>query len=261
MLMTERKAITLILEQLMDEERDLKNYYRAEKSRIENQKNDLLNRLERLDNLEREAVDSEGILQSMAQTADKLAELLPPVPAADMIERAAQIVAKEAIESGAEIKGSAQIEAEKEAEKTKMVIEEAKAIKPLQQKEKKDIELPGGQYLKEKIVEVLKESRTKTMSAKEIKKALHKKYGYKTDKFNASFAYVKKNWPDLLDKRGMFYTLRMTEKDKVAREKEAERNREWAAKIVQDFKTQGAIHDQQRAGTTIQTDKETKTIF
>ena len=237
MLMTERKAITLILEQLMDEERDLKNYYRAEKARIENQKNDLLNRLERLDNLEREAVDSEGILQSMAQTADKLAELLPPVPAADMIERAAQIVAKEAIESGAEIKGSAQVAAEKEEEKAAVFKEEAEAIKPVRQAEKKDTTLPAGMYLLEKIVEIINESKTKAMSAKEIKAALGKKHGWKMDKFSNAFHYAKNTYPNVLKKQGMFYTVRNQNAERAAKQVE------WADRI----KTQGAPND--RRGT------------
>ena len=244
MLMTERKAITLILEQLMDEERDLKNYYRAEKARIENQKNDLLNRLERLDNLEREAVDTEGILQSMAATADKLAELLPAVPAEDMIERAAQLVAAEAIESGAEIKGSEQIQAEKEEEKKDLVKKEAAAIKPVRAAEIKDDTLPGGQYLLEKIEEVIRESKLKAMTAKDIKAALSKKYGWKMDKFNGSFGYVKKTFPDRLIKRGMFYSL----KEAAASNKP---------------KDQGATNENDRQGTRsqIQENKEAPPIF
>ena len=193
MLMTERKAITVLLEQLIDEERDLKNYYRAEKSRIDNNKNDLLNRLERIDNLEREAIDTEGVLLSLVDTAKKLSELLPSVPADQMIQKAAEIMAQDAKENGAEITVSEPQE-DNAAEK-----EQQESGKPYRAYNIKETML--------EIQDIIKEKPDQRANVKYIENELKRRHGWEFTNFPQSFYRWRNQEPGIIKKIGRFYFL------------------------------------------------------
>ena len=197
MLLTERKAITEIFANLQEEKRQLKQNYRNDLAQIESRENDLLNRLERLDAWEREAVDVEGVLQSMQETASKLAELIPAVPAADMIERAAQIVAKEAKKNGAQITSSNLVEA-RLPEVTEAIEKEKEYFNYT-----KESKLSPMEYL-QVIADVIRENGG-MITARQIQNELKRRYGWEWSNFTGRINYWRNQHAGIIERRGLSY--------------------------------------------------------
>lgn len=95
MLFTERKALEEMFSYLEQDKRTIKAQARQDIENIENRQMQILDRLQRLDDVEREAVDVEGVLHQLATTAQELGQLIPQVPFTDVLERAAQLVAEQ----------------------------------------------------------------------------------------------------------------------------------------------------------------------
>lgn len=245
MLLTERKAVTLLLEELITEERDLKNYYRSEKARIENQKADLLNRLERMDNLEREAIDTEGVLQSMAETADKLAQLIPTVPVDKMIERAAQLVATESMDSGAAITYVQEETAQQE--------KAAAAVKKEMEYMPAKKNMLSMDYL-EIIADIIRKSPNQQANAKQLQKEMRKRYGWEFKNFTSRINYWRKNHPGIIERKGMNYFVaedmdpearKKAELDRITRTEMAQKRMEY----LKNEKTSDIEEVETNAGT------------
>lgn len=94
MLFTERKALEEMFSYLEQDKRTIKAQARQDIENIESRQMQILDRLQRLDDVEREAVDVEGVLHQLADTAKELTQLIPQVPFGDVLERAAQLVAE-----------------------------------------------------------------------------------------------------------------------------------------------------------------------
>ena len=94
MLFTERKGLEEMFSYLEQDKRAIKAQARQDIENIENRQMQILDRLQRLDDIEREAVDVEGVLHQLASTTQELGKLIPTVPFADVLERAAQLVAE-----------------------------------------------------------------------------------------------------------------------------------------------------------------------
>lgn len=94
MLFTERKALEEMFSYLEQDKRTIKAQARQDIENIENRQMQILDRLQRLDEVDREAVDVEGVLHQLADTAKELTQLIPQVPFTDVLERAAQMVAE-----------------------------------------------------------------------------------------------------------------------------------------------------------------------
>lgn len=90
MLFTERKALTEMFTYLEEDKRTIKAQARQDIENIENRQMALLDRLQRLDDIERECIDAEGVLTELAATTKELAALIPNVPFVDVLERAAE---------------------------------------------------------------------------------------------------------------------------------------------------------------------------
>lgn len=99
-MITERKAIQEIFDDLQRERKELKANYREDLANLEKRQDDLLTRLERLDGIEREAIDPEGLLNKMAETMDKMAEYIPSIPAGDVLDATAEKLAAAAASQG-----------------------------------------------------------------------------------------------------------------------------------------------------------------
>lgn len=94
MLFTERKALEEMFSYLEEDKRTIKAQARQDIENIESRQMQLLDRLQRLDEIEREAVDVEGVLTQLAATTQELTQLIPNVPFGDVLERAAQLIAE-----------------------------------------------------------------------------------------------------------------------------------------------------------------------
>lgn len=94
MLFTERKALEEMFNYMEQDKRTIKAQARQDIENIESRQMQLLDRLQRLDDIEREAVDVEGVLTQLAATTTELTQLIPHVPVGDVLERAAQLIAE-----------------------------------------------------------------------------------------------------------------------------------------------------------------------
>lgn len=92
-LFTERKAIESMFNYLEDDKRSIKAQARADIENIEKRQTELLDRLQRLDNIEREAIDTEAVIKNLCNTTNTLGALLPDVSASDIINKAAKEIA------------------------------------------------------------------------------------------------------------------------------------------------------------------------
>jgi outer membrane biosynthesis protein TonB len=92
-LFTERRALETMFNNLEEEKRQKRAEYRTDIEIIEKRQFEMLDRLKRLDDLEREAVDGEQVLRQLAATTQQLKDLLPDVHVKDVIEKAAEKIA------------------------------------------------------------------------------------------------------------------------------------------------------------------------
>lgn len=94
MLFTERKALEEMFSYLEEDKRTIKSQARQDIENIENRQMQILDRLQRLDSVDREAVDVEGVMTQFAETVKELGSLIPEVPFTVALERAGQILAE-----------------------------------------------------------------------------------------------------------------------------------------------------------------------
>lgn len=210
MLLTERKALMTIFEQLQQDKRELRSVYRADMEKIEQRENDILNRLERLDTVERESVDVEGVLTSLCETADNLSKLIPEVPIADIVEHAAAILAKDAKEKEITITGSKQTaeaaQEEKEKEIQEAIQQEAGKVKLLHE----EVDFDQDPFKRKPIEKVMKaiyhiykQSNKKVLNTNQILKKLKKDFNmqWRSDKmFQQLIWRMKKDYPKFIVK-------------------------------------------------------------
>lgn len=97
LLFTERKALEVMFSNLEEDKRQIKKQAREDISSIETRQMNILDRLQRLDNMEREAVDTEGLLHEFSHITRELGALIPQVAASEVIERAAEKIVADPI--------------------------------------------------------------------------------------------------------------------------------------------------------------------
>jgi hypothetical protein len=187
---TERKALAMMFDDLQTEKRQLKKEYREDMATIEKRIDHVLERLGRLDDLEREAIDAEGCLRDLAETAKKLGELIPQVSAADVINKAAAEMAAAATESGVQINE----DQNSQPAKFSTVEQQEHFINERDSQEKlKTFNTETGvkpQSIKdtlEKIEQILKYDGG-LMNSRQIEAQLKKMYGWEWKEFPVSFS-------------------------------------------------------------------------
>lgn len=212
---TERKAIAIMFEDLQEEKRQLKQNYRNDITAIEARQDRLLEKLSRLDDIEREAIDAEGTLTQLCQITQDLAALIPQVPAGDVINAAAEKMAAAAHETGAQIftdpnkKQYSNVNEQETflniaAEKRTTIPETAPGVK-------KPYRVAD---VIEEIEIILKESK-EYLTAREIETALKNKFGWEWNAFTTNFSGWRTQYPNSIVKHGRSYTV---EKESEARE-------------------------------------------
>lgn len=200
MLMTERKALTIMFEETMDEKRALKRNYREDLQALESRQQLILDRLQRLDDFEREAVDVEGVLTKLNDSAKEIAALLPDVPAVDVVERAAQKMAEMAIENDSVITGSVSQEERKKKEMDDLI-------------RKETMSAPGHRPQSKHVPEILDEIEKimldydRPMQVREIERELKERLGWEWKKFTGTFSLWRSKYPNRLIKRGRTYFI------------------------------------------------------
>ena len=97
MLFTERKALEIMFSNLEDEKKQKRTEYRKDIEVIEERQMNILDRIQRLDNVEREAVDAEGLLREFSTITKELGSLIPQVSAKDVIEKAAEKIVSDPV--------------------------------------------------------------------------------------------------------------------------------------------------------------------
>ena len=200
---TERKALAEMFADLQEEKRQLKANYRTDLAAIEHRMEQVLNRVQRLDDLEREAVDVEGTLHQLAATTKELSLLIPQVSAGQVIEAAAAKIAAEAKGTGATVHG--------QQAKTKPALDKTHGIERPQR----------APEVLEEIEKVLEENGV-PMRSKAIEMALFTKYGWKWADFGKVFSMWRNIHSSRIEKQGHTYVLRDALPDQFKSEKEKE---------------------------------------
>lgn len=197
-MITERKALQEIFDDLQREKKELKANYREDINRIEERQERLLNRLERLDGIEREAIDPEGLLNDLTGVIKTLGECIPNIPPQQLIDATAEKMAAVAIESGAQVYKS-ELKADKNNQDIKeFLLEEAK-----------NKNIPRPNRVEDVITEIEKIlSERPHINAKAIEKELKKRFGWEWTKFPAIFYKYRHNYPNNIVKKGQSYSLR-----------------------------------------------------
>ena len=186
MLFTERRAIEEMFNNLEAEKKEVKRQARLEIDSIEERQERLLSRLERLDNQEREAVDTESVLLKLVQTAEQLGELIPQVPAGDVIERAAAKIA-------ANPEAAATIHIEKEEES---IVSKAAREQKLNSKPAPPAQIDRDQAIRI-ITNILKEQNGEKMKLSQLEKEFLNRTGKKYYNFSNRFSDWKKDIKNL----------------------------------------------------------------
>lgn len=225
---TERKALAMMFDDLQVEKRQLKKEYREDMAGIEKRIDYVLERLGRLDDLEREAIDAEGCLRDLAETAKKLGELIPSVPAADVINKAAADMAAAAKETGVEIKEdqNSQPANFSTVEQQKHFINERDSQAKLKSfKTETGVKPQSIKDTLEKIEQILKYDGG-LMNSREIEAQLKKMYGWEWNNFPVNFSGWRKEHSTHIKKIGQKYQYdstpqHPTPKKKTKKNKEA----------------------------------------
>lgn len=231
-MITERKAIQEIFDDLQRERKELKANYRADLARIEERQELLLERLARLDNIEREAVDSESLLQEMQRIAGKMAECIPDIPADILLEKTAEKMAAASKEQ--DVNPPFIIKSDEKEQKNNQKIK--KEQENLSEAEK-ITKMPHGTIAEviEAIEDILREAG-KPMRSREISEALWIRKGWEWGNFNAAFSgwRTKPQYnTDNIIKLGRLYGLK---------EWEAEKDGQQAIKIQETNLSKAAIN-------------------
>lgn len=197
-MITERKAIQEMFEDLQRERKELKANYREDLVRLEQRQDSLLTRLERLDGIEREAIDPEGLLQQMAATMDKMATYIPDIPAGALLDAAAEKMAAAAQQDDAPI-----IYSEKAApfikEKPKTLLDYSK----------KHISHNEMTYKIEDVIQEIENFLEKNgiSTSKELEQHLKDSFGWEWKAFSNNLNNWRKKYSQRIIREGYRYTL------------------------------------------------------
>lgn len=193
---TERKALAMIFEDLAEEKRQLKANYRSDMADIDKRIQQVLDRVQRLDDIEREAVDVEGTLHQLAATTKELAALIPQVDVGDVIEAAAaKMVDVASMENAAQIHAS-----EPQPQDTQLPLEKMHGIKrPTNPREVMEI------------IEGVIKSKPYPLNVRDIERELKERYGWEWGAFSTSFSGWRSKIPNSIEKKGLYYSIKNTE--------------------------------------------------
>lgn len=197
-MITERKAIQEMFDDLQRERKELKANYREDMARIEERQDRLLTRLERLDGIEREAVDPEGIIGQLTDVLEKIGDCIPDIPAGDLLNATAEKMAAAAVETGTQVYKS-ETKADKiNQERTEFLKEEA---------ENKNIPRP---YRVEGVIAEIEKilSETPYISTRTIANKLKERFGWEWTNFPAIFYKYRNEYPNNIGKEKQSYFLR-----------------------------------------------------
>lgn len=191
-MITERKAIEEMLEDLRSEKRTLKANYRDDISQIEARQERLLERLERLDKIDRADIDAESTINVLSSITNKLSDLIPDIPAQLLLEKTAEKMAAASLVE--EERPEILIEEKKEESQPVINLEEAPGIKPKP-------------YSKKEILYVVSDFlQDKYLGIREIEDHLKNQYGWEWATFPASFSGWRNKYPNIINKEGLKYT-------------------------------------------------------
>lgn len=181
-MMTTRIMLSRMFEDLQEEKRQMKANYRQDITDLESRQERLLDRMERLDKEDKDLVDVEGVMSSLADTAKQLSELIPDIPVDVLLNKTA--------EKMAELEPNIIVEKEPE-------IIKKDGIKP-RFKQPKDV--------MEVIAEILSDY-DKPLKASEIEGELKTRYGWQWKAFGASLSKWRTDYPNIIQKNGIRYTI------------------------------------------------------
>ncbi|MEP9408587.1 hypothetical protein ABKP09_19910 [Peribacillus frigoritolerans] len=196
-MITERKAIEEMLEDLRSEKRTLKANYRDDISQIEARQERLLERLERLDKIDRADIDAESTINELTKVADKLSDLIPHIPANILLEKTAEKMAAVNIEDAPQIF----IEDKEKEEK-----EENQSIIKKEKKVGKVGIVPRPHSMKEILLAISDLLQDRHLSSKEIEKELKDKYRWEWGAFQTSLSNWRNKHPNIINKVGRKYS-------------------------------------------------------
>lgn len=191
-MITERKAIEEMLEDLRSEKRTLKANYRDDISQIEARQERLLERLERLDKIDRADIDAESTINHLTTITDKLSGLIPDIPAHLLLEKTAEKMAAVNIEDAPQIL----MEQKEEKEETQSIIK----------KEKKVGIVPRPHSMKDILLAISDILQDRHLSSKEIEKELKEKYRWEWGAFQTSLSNWRNKHPNIINKIGRKYS-------------------------------------------------------
>lgn len=217
MLFTERKALEEMFSYMEQDKRTIKAQARQDIENIEARQMQLLDRLQRLDDIEREAVDVEGVLTQLAATTTELTQLIPHVPVGDVLERAAQLIAENPVnhdrihineEPVKSVMREKIVEAARIQQVNAPVKKPAAPKKQLGKTESKGISNAEGVHI---ITEILKGVEGK-VKATVLKKRFEAKTGVVYANFHNKLYEWIKHGKGKLVKEGQYYYLKENEK-------------------------------------------------
>lgn len=189
-MITERKAIEEMLEDLRSEKRTLKANYRDDISQIEARQERLLERLERLDKIDRADIDAESTINELTKVADKLSDLIPHIPANILLEKTAEKMAASKIDDVPQISME-----QKEEEKPSVI-----------KKEKKIGIVPRPNNMKEILLTIADMMQDRKLTSREIEAELKKKYKWEWGAFTTNLSTWRRECPNILIKDGRKYS-------------------------------------------------------
>ena len=181
-MITTRKMLERLFEDLQEEKRQMKANYRQDISDLESRQERLLDRMERLDHEDKDLVDVEGIMVNLSETANKLSELLPNVPMDLLLDKTAEKMAK--------LEPEIIQEPEKEIK-----MAETSAVKKGKPKD-----------IMELIIEILEESK-EPLLAREIEDEIYNRKGWQWNHFTTSFSKWRNDYPNMVKAIGRRYTV------------------------------------------------------
>lgn len=202
-MITERKAISAMFDDLQEEKRQLKSNYRHDLAQIEERQERLLERLERLDKIDRDEIDVESTITELMSLSEKLSDLIPHVPANVLIEKTAEKMAAASMEGN-----GPEILVENE-EKSQSVIDlnEAPGI------------IPKPHKMKDILYAISDVLQDKQLTSREIEIELKERYGWEWSSFPVSFSNWRTKHPNIINKSGRNYSSAVNSKTSDENEK------------------------------------------
>lgn len=197
-MITERKAIAAMFDDLQEEKRQLKTNYRHDLAQIESRQERLLERLERLDKLDRDEIDIESTITDLMSLTEKISGLIPDIPANVLLEKTAEKMAAASMEGN----GPKILVEKKEEPEPVINLKEAPGISPK----------PSN--MKDTLYAIADALQDKYLTAREIEEILKDKYGWEWASFTASFSNWRTKHPNIILQSGRSYTSALYNREK-----------------------------------------------